>query len=353
MQHVRVPEHTPLTGIARGNKVGFSENDIRPRHLDEGKFAAMREDIDWLRARKASFIPVDCPACGSTEHSPAFEKYSFSFARCASCRTVFMTPRAPEPLLGEFYARSALYEYWNEHIFPASRDVRMEKIFRPRVADILELCNRHGFGTGLLVDAGAASGMFCEEALKSGRFGRVVGVEPGRAQAAACRERGIEVMELPLEKISRLAKPADIVTSFETIEHVFAPRDFVRSCRNLLAPGGLLVLTCPNIEGFDILTLGTDSDSLDAEHINLFTPDSLCRMLEAEGFAIVRRATPGELDTDIVHARVRDGKLDLSAQPFLQKLFQTEENAPRRAFQEFLKTAGLSSHLHVAARKLP
>ena len=62
---------------------------------------------------------------------------------------------------------------------------------------------------------------------------------------------------------------------------------------------------------------------------------------------------PGELDTDIVHVRVRDGKLDLSAQPFLQKLFQTEENGPRRAFQEFLKTAGLSSHLHVAARKLP
>ena len=113
--------------------MGFSENDIRPRHLDEGKLAAMREDIDWLRARKASFIPVDCPACGSTEHSPAFEKYSFSFARCASCRTVFMTPRAPEPLLGEFYARSALYEYWNEHIFPASRDVRMRLVDRKSV----------------------------------------------------------------------------------------------------------------------------------------------------------------------------------------------------------------------------
>lgn len=76
MQHVRVPEHTPLTGIARGNNVGFSKNDIRPRHLDEGKLAAMREDIEWLRARKASFIPVDCPACGSTEHSPALDRKS-------------------------------------------------------------------------------------------------------------------------------------------------------------------------------------------------------------------------------------------------------------------------------------
>ena len=40
------------------------------------------------------------------------------------------------------------------------------------------------------------------------------------------------------------------------IEHLFSPQDFLAVCASLLKDGGLLVLTCPNGQGFDVSVLG-------------------------------------------------------------------------------------------------
>ena len=169
----------------------------------------------------------------------------------------------------------------------------MERILRPRVQRILDLCKKWNIAPGVLVEVGAATGMFCEEAIGCGEFKRVIGIEPGVAQAATCREMGIEIIEMTLEQVDVLDTPADIIASFETIEHVYSPRDFINRCHKLLAPGGLLVITCPNYEGFDIMTLGILSDSLDAEHINMFNPSALRGLVEKLGSEVLE-ATSGE-----------------------------------------------------------
>jgi len=242
----------------------LSENDIRPR----------------LTRCKSDFVSVACPACGAHSCVPEFEKYDFSFDRCTECGTVYMNPRATEDILADFYAGSVLYQYWDEYIFPASRGARRERIFRPRVRRILDLCEELHLNPGLLVEVGSASGMFCEEALATGEFGKVLGIEPNAAQAQTCRRIGVEVIESTIERAIDLDEQADVVVSFETIEHVYSPRRFLDCCHRLLAPGGLLILTCPNYEGFDIMTLGPVSDSLYAEHINMFNPRSLAHVLQ-------------------------------------------------------------------------
>jgi 2-polyprenyl-3-methyl-5-hydroxy-6-metoxy-1,4-benzoquinol methylase len=40
--------------------------------------------------------------------------------------------------------------------------------------------------------------------------------------------------------------PFDAVVSFETVEHLPRPVDFLERCRELLAPGGLLIVSTPN-----------------------------------------------------------------------------------------------------------
>jgi 2-polyprenyl-3-methyl-5-hydroxy-6-metoxy-1,4-benzoquinol methylase len=262
-----------------------------------------------------------------------------------------MNPRPSADVLAQFYACSALYEYWNTHTFPASRDARRSKIFRPRVQRIADLCRRLDIATDTIVDVGAATGAFCEEAVASRAFKRVVAIEPGRALAQTCRDQGIETIEAGVESAEGLGSPADIITSFETIEHVFSPRDFLGKCARLLRPNGLLVLTCPNYAGFDIQALGVESESLDAEHINLFNPASLALAVESIGFSIVECSTPGQLDAELVRRKVLDGRIDLADQPFLRTVLVDRWDDLGSPFQEFLANNRLSSHMWLTAQR--
>jgi 2-polyprenyl-3-methyl-5-hydroxy-6-metoxy-1,4-benzoquinol methylase len=330
--------------------MSLTEDEIRPKRFDVEKKAALDRDLAWLTARTRDFVVVNCPACGSVDSKPAFTKYGFRFVQCAACRTAYMSPRATQKTLGEFYANSALYEFWNAHIFPATREIRQAKIFRPRVDKIVRLCRQSEEKKGVLVDVGAANGAFCEEAVKSGCFLRVIAVEPSRPLAETCREIGLETIQAPLEDISSLRGAADVVTSFETIEHVFSPVEFVGKCRQLLKVDGILVLSCPNYEGFDIQALGVLSESLDAEHVNLLNPSSLILLVESLGFEVIECSTPGELDVELVHQRVVSGEMSVPDNSFLKCLLVDRYEELRAPFQNFLSNNRLSSHMFLAAR---
>ena len=330
----------------------FSENDIRPKELEEGKLKAINEDIDRLKKLASGFVNVNCPACNSTRSCFAFKKYDFNFCKCDQCSTVYMNPRATPEILDEFYSNSKLYEYWDKFIFPASREIRKNKIFRPRVELIKNFCDAYNLNKNIIVDVGSASGMFVEEAIKSKYFDKVIGIEPSTAQAETSRKLGMEVIESTLEKVEGYDAYADIVVSFETIEHVSSPSDFLASCNKIMKKNGLLILTCPNFLGFDILCLGEKSESLDIEHINMFNPESVKILLERNNFKILEISTPGKIDVDIIKSKVDSNVINFFNQPFLEYLFKYSDSKTLESFQTFLSDNLLSSHMLVSSIKL-
>jgi SAM-dependent methyltransferase len=170
--------------------------------------------------------------------------------------------------------------------------------------------------------------------------------------AATCRQRGIEVLEKPVERIDiEEAGRFDVVASFEVIEHLFSPIEFVGHMHKLLRPGGLMMLTCPNGLGFDVETLGPLSSTVDHEHLNYFNPGSLSGLLERAGMEVLESFTPGRLDAELVRNQVLSGDYSLAGQPFLRKVLVDEWEQHGAAFQEFLVARGLSSNLWVVARK--
>lgn len=329
----------------------FSENDIRPHDLDAGKLEALDKDLNWLREREHLFVQVNCPACCGNHKQLAFAKYGFSFVRCVDCGTAYMNPRANADLLAEFYGRSVLYAYWNAYIFPASKEARRQHIFAPRAKAIADKCRIHNVNPGLLVDVGAATGLFCEEVVKLDLFRRVVAVEPGTALAESCVNAGIETVNLPIESIEDFGEQASVVTSFETIEHLCNPEQMLRRCGTFLRKGGLLVLSCPSYAGFDIQTLGILSDSLDAEHINLFTPSSLNLLVRRCGFSVLECTTPGKLDAELVRNKALANEISLKDQPFLQTVLLDRWQDLGQSFQNFLVDSQLSSHMWMVAQK--
>ena len=331
----------------------LSEHELCPDDLLAGQEAAFARDVAGLHARRNEFADVSCPACGGGSRSPAFSKYGFSFQTCTACRTIYMSPRPSAAVMSDYYAHSENYAYWAKHIFPASEASRREKIHKPWLERVLGLCDRHGIRRGTLLEVGPGFGTFASVATESGAFGRVVAVEPTPEMAAACRARGVDVIESRIEDVSGgEIGLTDVLVSFEVIEHLFQPGDLIVQSARLLRPGGLLVLSCPNGMGFDIAMLGADSQAVDAEHVNLFNPESLAILLNASGFEVVETTTPGRLDAEIVRDAViaKGNAADLG--PFLRRVLIDEWDRLGWPFQQFLAANGLSSHMWVAAKRI-
>jgi len=322
--------------------------DIRPDEAMAGQQSAMQLDIDWLAARRANFVTVPCPACESSNAEPLYEKYAMQHKRCRGCGTQFVNPRPTAEMLGAFYAQSANYRYWARYVFPQSREARRKRIFEPRAAIVERFVREGGHAGGTLVEVGAAHGVFCEEVRKLGLFSRIVALEPTPDLANECRGLGFETIEAPFEKTS-LADQADMVVSFEVIEHLFDPAAFLRWCRDALKPGGLLLLTCPNIAGLETMLLGRESSSVDHEHLNLFTLDSLVQLAERCGFVAVDGETPGELDVELVRRALDAGEVAREAiSPLLLQLIERGGNG---ALQQAVICAKLSSNMRLTARR--
>jgi SAM-dependent methyltransferase len=328
----------------------MKETEIRPDHLIKDQHQRFLADIRRLLTRQSEFVEVDCPACGSSQRRPRFTKYELRYVDCLECATMYVSPRATPEILADYYAHSENYAYWNQYIFPASAEARREKIFKPRVSRTLEICARHGVGREVLLEVGAGFGLYCEEILKAGAFDRVIGVEPTPDLAQTCRDRGIEIIEKPIEQV-QLDVAVDVVANFEVIEHLYAPRDFLQQCARVLKPGGLLIVTCPNVKGFDVQVLQAVSDTVDVEHLNYFHPASLSRLVGCCGFEVIEVSTPGKLDAELVRKKTLAGLYELSTQPFLQELLIERWDELGADFQAFLATHNLSSHMWLVARR--
>jgi len=333
------------------NDIPLSEKELCPDNLLLEQEAAFARDIERMHKRSNEYLDVNCPACDKDKAEPIFNKYGFHFVSCSECETIYMTPRPSEAVMTDYYSNSENYAYWAKYIFPASEAARREKIHKPWFARVLDICKKYDVEKDTLVEVGPGFGTFSALAQASNVFEHVIAIEPTPEMANACKERGVHVIEKRIEDASNELSSADVVVSFEVIEHLFSPRQFLEKASALLKPGGILILSCPNGLGFDIDMLGADSLAVDAEHVNLFNPDSLSILIKSCGFDILEVTTPGRLDAEFVREASLSGKFDLNSNPFLKRILIDEWEQYGFPFQQFLAAQGLSSHMWVAARK--
>jgi len=112
----------------------------------------------------------------------------------------------------------------------------------------LEHCPDH---PGLrLLDVGCGNGKFAAQYLKRGI--EVWGVDITPKLVTAAKKRGIRVVRHDLNKKLPLKDNFfDIITCSEVIEHVFNTEQLLRELKRVLRPGGIVVLTTPNLVGLE------------------------------------------------------------------------------------------------------
>ena len=329
----------------------FSESDIRPTNFESGQKQALEQDIEWLLERKDNFVRVSCPACGSDRSQTLFHKYGLTYRECDNCETLYISPRPTEKILEEFYKNSKNYAFWAKYIYPQSEKIRKTKIVTPRVQRISTLVEEYGISKNKIVEVGAGFGTFGQVIVESGEFNNYYAVEPTPDLARECEAKGLNVIMEPIEKAHLEVTNADVVVSFEVIEHLFNPQDFIIKCTSLMGPNSLLILTCPNWKGFETQVLMEGSDTFDAEHLNYFSPSSMKLCLESLGLEVLKLFTPGEIDLDIVKSKIEKG-FEVKEDKFIQYLTSRTDKETLNNFQRFLQKNNLSTHMWVAAKKI-
>jgi SAM-dependent methyltransferase len=228
-----------------------------------------------------------CALCGGRERKLMFEAPPHSVVRCASCGLVWVTPRLTERGLRQVYAEG----YWSSDS-PKTRgysDYRRDeplylKTFRKRFSFV----SRHLGRPGRLLDVGCAAGFFMKVAEERGWEVNGVELSAEIAQHAVNRFgfKGIHVGTL--DTAPHAKGSFDLVTMWDVVEHVPDPRALLARARELLKPGGALVLETQNVDSSFARLLGPRWQHYKHdEHLYHFSPPTMRRLLAGAGFDLV------------------------------------------------------------------
>jgi SAM-dependent methyltransferase len=238
-----------------------------------------------------------CPVCASHDDSTVFAESNydasrlnaFSFAsrkfpemmhyrlvRCPDCSVLYASPAPVGDVLEDLY-REAEYDSAEESRHAA-------RVYFQQLSRFLaSLPDRAG-----ALDIGAGDGAFLEMLLGAG-FRGLVGVEPSQAPIAAARPdvRGL-IRQALFSGEDFTAESLSLVTCFQTLEHLNDPLEVCASSFRILKPGGAFFTVAHNYRSVSAKLLGMRSPIYDIEHLQLFSPASIERLLGRAGFSGIR-----------------------------------------------------------------
>lgn len=197
-----------------------------------------------------------CPVCSGTvwyPHLTAHDLYTgdpWDVVCCAGCglgRTV-----VPVELLA---APESLYEVAGDHDagarFGGPVEVVMRQLRRWRVRAV----TRHRAAPGRILDVGCGRAVLLQALADVGWD--VYGTELSAAIAAsATAALGERIFVGPLEDIDVGELRFDVISLFHVLEHLQDPRAALARARELLAPGGQVIIGVPNLDSWQARAFG-------------------------------------------------------------------------------------------------
>lgn len=149
-----------------------------------------------------------------------------------------MTEKSALPFTGERFTpeceREMAYEHWHRYVFASYFSAGKR---------VLDLACGEGYGAAVLARNAA----------------RVVGMDAAAEAVSHATNQYADLPNLSFELGDCAAIPlddsaVDLVVSFETLEHISGQAAFLRECRRVLVPDGLLIISTPDKRTYSDLT---------------------------------------------------------------------------------------------------
>jgi len=232
----------------------------------------------------------NCPGCGQNDFEVLFESNmkadDFQEAvesvymilgrrwgrhvKCQSCKFIYVNP---------IYKASEINKAYSQR---KSVDVSIIRENRLRASESqVGLVKQYKNGTYLL-DIGCGEGFFLFNASRAGYITKGIELSQDAVEYAR-REFGLDVEAKPFEELQFPEDHFDVITLWQVLEHMPYPRMILKEVRRILKPGGLLVVSTPNIEGIPAKILRKRWWNIRRLHINQFTTKTLTNILKNAG----------------------------------------------------------------------
>ncbi|UUQ63727.1 methyltransferase domain-containing protein [Pseudomonas fuscovaginae UPB0736] len=247
----------------------------------------------WNRAGRSLIGELEargCPACGA-EHDqrPIFQSYDgYGYEECGQCGCWYVPLKVDARLFERFFqacpqAEEVLQRSFHKRMSAENQQADLAR-FNDYFTRLSVLFNQR---QGLrYLDMGCGLGNSLVAAREHGFDG--LGVESSRECLKICREAGLQV----LHDEQRPTGGFDLISFWESLEHMVDPAQMLLSCHPLLADNGVLAFTIPNLDSpllraqrgdCSVVHGGYDTPG----HINLFGPGQVRHLLERCGFELL------------------------------------------------------------------
>ena len=266
----------------------------------------VREQVTKGARLSSVLIPFEaCPLCGSPDFrlltSADCSRHALydprlppilDWMRCAACAHIFsrgyFSPAATEILLSRAHPFQQPGEAYEQKRFLAARII--ERV--GRIASPGDLWLDVGFGDGALLRTAQEFGF------------TAIGIDVRENVVKALRRCGVETHLGDFAAFALLShgeRGSDerndrrfaVISMMDVLEHMPFPRDALATARELLAPGGSLVVSMPNANSpiwRDLTAAGNNPYWGEIEHYHNFGRARLYALLAETGFTPIRYA---------------------------------------------------------------
>jgi SAM-dependent methyltransferase len=230
---------------------------------------------------------AQCPLCGKSDAQDYARFPEMTWVRC-SCGLIYKHRARQSPGVSAIHGEAPVQAVEHHHV--PSFDWRVWWRIIKAGSQIRGVLNHVPRGTVLDVGCSLGYTLLAARGLGLG----AAGVDTARYAIDACRRIGFRAEIGQLSRLPYRDKLFGVVMMKHVLEHTPDPRQALREVRRVLAPGGGLFIAVPNA---DYKRAARDPvrssfyrpDDPDAiERVVCYTSVTLSRLLEEEGFHVVR-----------------------------------------------------------------
>lgn len=198
-----------------------------------------------------------------------------NIVRCCNCNLVYINPQLGSDTIERFYSEGRDNEYI-AHI-----NERIET-FRRAIDEIERFVKK-----GRLLDIGCGAGFLLYAARKRGWD--VKGIEPNNYFVDFGKKRfGLDILNKSIDEAEFPESYFDVIILWDTLEHLTDPYECLSKAYRWLKRGGYIFINTPNIDSIFAKIFKGKWWFIKPMHLYYFTPRTLNRYLEKNGFRLIQ-----------------------------------------------------------------
>ncbi len=203
--------------------------------------------------------------------------FHYRIVECKNCSLLRSDPLIDENELKQFYFDSEC-TYTDEN-----ENVPLKKTYGNYFANMLK---KYNVGKESFLDIGCSNGFMLEKALEFG-FKKIMGIEPSTdaIDQASPTIKPFIVNGMFNDKMFE-KDSFDLITFFQTFDHIAEPNIFLQNCFNILKDDGFILAINHNAKSFSARIMGEKSPIIDIGHAYLYDLTTMKKVFEQNNFVV-------------------------------------------------------------------